>query len=210
MKDEIDRVEKRTLRYWFIDGLAEIFFGVVCFLLGFYFYLQIALPEESLLNNLLTSGFLLFILALAWVGRRFISIAKNRLTYPRTGYVSYRREVRNKRLALAVAIGMSVSVVTVIIGQTSVNWMPIIAGFITAFVWLLTAYRTDLLRFYILSGVSLLIGIGLGINNIGDIRGISLFFLAIGLPTLLSGGITLWRYLRSTEPAEMDIEESGE
>ena len=77
---------RRAAAYWFIDGLPEIFFGVLYLALG-----GIGLIWGFNLENPWMKGVLLVVtlafLLLFWKDRVILDYCKARLTYPRTGYV---------------------------------------------------------------------------------------------------------------------------
>jgi Zn-dependent protease len=78
---------RRAAAYWFIDGLPEIFFGVLYIVLG---SAGLALGFHSTnpwLKGAMIAAALAFLL-LFWKDRAILDYCKSRLTYPRTGYVS--------------------------------------------------------------------------------------------------------------------------
>jgi hypothetical protein len=90
MEDKIavqpESAGRRAAAYWFIDGLPEIFFGVLYLALG-----GIGLIWGFNLENPWMKGVLLVVtlafLLLFWKDRVILDYCKARLTYPRTGYV---------------------------------------------------------------------------------------------------------------------------
>ena len=107
MKDSIDQVAQRARSYWYVDGLNEVAFGGLCLLLGIYFQFQDSLKNPSLPQQMLEAGLALFIIGIALMLHKLVNFLKERLTFPRSGYVSYRRPSTIRRLAtglLAAAI----------------------------------------------------------------------------------------------------------
>lgn len=212
MKDEIQKTQQRTLQYWLVDGLSEIAFGGLSLLLGFYFYSQATLPQESWLYTILNTGFVVIIIVGAFLMNRFVVAVKTRLTYPRTGYVSYRRETGSKRwLRIFVAFStaaLTSSLFTLALSgnRLSLDWMPAAMGVIFSVTLLITAWRTAVLRFTLLAGGALIWGASLTFLGVGNSLGLAYFYLGMCLLVWVSGGCTLVYYFHSTAPAEMNDE----
>ncbi len=210
MKDpNLKQIQKRAFQYWYQDGLVEIAFGLLCFLLAAYFYLQETYPKDSPLDFLIEIGFIVIILGSSFLVTRLVLILKNRLTFPRTGYIAFHPKPK-KRGWIAGLVGMTIGgLVSVIVLQTpaSLNWMTAITGIIFALVWLYVGLRLGLLRFQLIALSSGIIGVWLSLAHLGDTMGLGIFYGLIGLLMLISGGITLWFYLRSTSPAQEDSHE---
>jgi hypothetical protein len=200
MNDDLNKTTLRTRQYWYIDGLAELALAAVCLLLAVYFTLQVTLPHETLLATLLDSGFVLILIGSFLLARRLVEIAKTRLTYPRTGYVSYPKDNRGKRwirAVIAMLMGATISAL-MISAPASLAWMPAITGFAFSAALLFFAYRIHLWRFYFLSAVALISGAFLSIIGIGNITGLAVFYALFSLALFISGGFTLRCYLGLT------------
>jgi hypothetical protein len=201
--DPLDKIQQRALQYWHIDGLTEIAFGGILLVLGGFFFAQALLPQDSLLSQLLNMGLVLLLVASGLIGGRFVSLAKGRLTYPRTGYVTYPKAGGRRRwigAVLAMLIG-SLTAGLIAAAPASLAWMPAISGLTLGAVLLVLGYRFGLLRFYLLSLLVLVFGVGLALGGIGDSLGIAVFYTLAGLALLLSGSLILWLYLRRNPPA---------
>ncbi len=204
MKSDLDKAQQRAIQYWNIDGTMELTFGLICLLLALYFFAQATLPQESLLYKILDVGFVLVILGSGFVANSLARKIKERITYPRTGYVAYRQKSglnRWVRMGIAAGISMLIAVLTVVL-ITSTNlglvWMPAVSGMVFGLVMVILAYRVALLRFYLLAAISVLIGGGLALAGIGDLRGLAIFYGLESLALLVSGGATFWGYLKHT------------
>jgi hypothetical protein len=202
MNDTIDQAARRARRYWYVDGLNEIAFGGLCVLLGIYFQIQGALQISAQLKQMLEVGLVLFILVIVIVLNKLVNLAKERITYPRSGYVNYRRPSAIRRLAtglLAAAIASSLSAV-LMAAPAGLDWMAGLTGLALAAVWLFIAWRMQLSRFLGLSLVSLGGGIFLALTQLDGIAGIAAIYFLEGAALLVSGGLTFWAYLRGTQP----------
>jgi hypothetical protein len=195
---DINQLARRTRRYWFTDGLAELVAGLAFLLLGGYFYLQVALPEDSIFSNLLQASLVLIVIGYVFIGKRVLSILKDRLTYPRTGYVEYSPPAKRHRyISAGLAILMAALVAGLIVSSpAALDWLPALTGLIVAAVWTVTAARVGLFRYYLLAVVSFGLGLLFSLLGFGDILGVAYFYTAAGFVLLASGGIVLFRYIR--------------
>jgi hypothetical protein len=202
MNDPINQAANRARRYWYVDGLNEIAFGGLCVLLGVYFQVQGSLQIPSNLRQMLEAGLVMFILAIVLLLNKLVSFLKERITYPRSGYVSYRRPNTIRRFAtglLAAAIASVLSAV-LMIAPAGLDWMAGLTGLALAAVWLFIAWRFQLSRFLALSLVSLGGGIFLALIQPDGVAGVAAMYFLEGAALLVSGGITFWAYLRATQP----------
>jgi hypothetical protein len=203
MTDDLKKPQLRAIQYFYADGSFEFSFGGLCLLLAIYFTIQAAAPK-SLLSNILDMGFILIVLGGSFLINRLVQALKERVTYPRTGYVAYKREYglkRGVRLAMGMLIGALLSAFTIIAITKSPNvmdWMPGITGLIFAAVIAWLGYRSALPRFYLVALAVLLISVGLASSGIGNMSGLALVYGLTSLVLFVSGGVTLWKYLRST------------
>lgn len=202
MKNNLDQTMQRARQYWYVDGLNEIFFGVLCLLLGIYFYLENILPQENLLRTFLEGSFVLLIVGSAFLVNKLVGAVKARLTYPRTGYVSYPYKSGKYRWLTALIAILIGGLIAWLLARAPVSfaWMPVFSGLVFSAVWLYLAYRIGLVRFYLLSAAALLIGLGLSLARIDNIPGLAAFYTLVSLAMFISGGVTLRTYLRQTQP----------
>lgn len=200
MNNNLDQTIKRTRQYWYVDGLAEIAFGCLCLLLGLYFFAKVTVPSQSTIGFILDIGFVLLVVGYAFLASRVVRAVKMRLTYPRTGYVSYPRSSAKRRRTTFIigAIIGAVLGVTFATAPASSSWIPAINGLLVGGAWLFIANRIGLYRFYAMALISSLLGMGLSIAGLGDISGLAIYYLLIGMIMLAFGGFTLYTYLRDT------------
>jgi hypothetical protein len=176
-------------------------------LLGGYFGAQVLLPEESLVGSMLTPALLLVVVGGGLLGRRLIGKLKERLTYPRTGYVAYKRPSPNRRRVTAlVAVGMGILVSALIASSpASQRWIPAISGLLIGVFWLFYAHRLGVARLYVLAPISAVCGVAITLAGFTEQTGLPLYYLSMGLILLVSGGWTLWSYLRRTSGTEENL-----
>ncbi|MFZ6030074.1 MAG: hypothetical protein ACOYYS_20350 [Chloroflexota bacterium] len=212
MKDDLQKAQQRTLQYWMVDGLSEISLGVLNLSLGVYFYLQATLAAGSLLYTILNACFVWLIVIGAFAMRSAVGALKTRLTYPRTGFVAYRREAgANRWLRAAIAFGIAILTSLLFSSLVAENpvaldWMPAAMGAVFSLALLVMAWRTALLRVYLLSAGALVCGAALSWAGIGNTLGVAYFYLITSAMLAVSGGYTLFRYLRSAPALEGETE----
>lgn len=204
MNDEIDHTIQRTKRYWYIDGLPDIVFGSILLLLGLYFYLKTILPPDSMVSSMLTISFVLIVIGCGWVGGKIINYFKERLTYPRTGYVSYPKPKTSHRLATGIVGMLIASLLTALVATSpgSLFLLPAVMGVLIGVAILYFGSKLGMLRYYLFAALSALIGVGLSWFQIDRDLSIAIYYFGMGLILLVAGIYTLWSYLRQTEAIE--------
>jgi hypothetical protein len=210
MGDDLQIIKKRTTQYWYSDGLYELAFGALCFVLALYLLAQALLPKDNLIYPILISSFVLIILGSGFLLARMVNVIKARLTYPRTGYVAYQTKPGRTRW-ISFLLGMVIAAVTSILvvkNLISLSMLPAITGLAIALVMLFLGFRTGLARFPLIGLVALLIGGALSVLGIGDNLGLSIFYSSIGLIFVLSGACTLRGYLKKTTPPKVSNDDS--
>jgi hypothetical protein len=203
MSDTYKEIEQKTRRYWYVDGLAEIFIGLLLVITGLLVLAPEYLPPGSWLRLVAVAALVAIISGGAWLGGRLVKSMKARITYPRTGYVNYRRSSRRRRLRnflIMLPIAVLWTILILILGKGLIAWIPLIDGVILgAILWVI---GSGLIRFYLLAGLSLLVGGILAYFQMGELSGQALFDLIMGLCLAVSGTITLIHYLSQTSAPE--------
>jgi hypothetical protein len=205
MRDQIDEYAKRTMRYWYVDGLSEIAGGVVVLLLALVFLIGGLMEPGPTTDWFLALGQPAIVLIGAITARRWVGRMKERLTYPRTGYVAYRRPQGRKGFRLiAATIGISVAlgvVFGVIANIIQPRWIPGISGAVIALLLAYLAYDNGIRRFYIMALYTLFLGLLVVTLQLSGTFSTPLFFCGFGLGWIVSGAVTLRHYLKTTKPA---------
>lgn len=214
-KDPINDVMKRTQRYWYEDGIWEIGFGLVNLLLG-GFYLIVsnadwegpaALALLVLQMGVIVGSFLMI--------NRFVKFMKERITYPRTGFVAYRKPSAKSRLRRGLATGLTslgIALLISLVGALRLvpNRMSLVIAVVIAGTLVYLAHRFELLRLYGLAVLVILLGYGVSLAALSDTQSTAMFFGGYGLLMILSGGITLLVFLRRAQPIDDDYEPNGD
>ena len=168
MQNHKDRTLLRAVQYYYIDGVFEFTFSGLCLLLAAFFFIQAKIPD-GLVSTILMVSFVVIIPLGSIVISRLVNRFKEKITYPRTGYLAYQRP-KGARIAVKVGLGLGVSailgglVAVIITGSPqSLDWMPGLTAFVFAFVFAWLGYRTSLPRFLLIGFLLLLSGILLSI-----------------------------------------------
>jgi hypothetical protein len=208
MQSQISDVEKRVKRYWYTDGIGELIGGGMFILLGIYFGLQEFLGQNSLVSGVLQISLILVMIGGMAVSRRLITSLKTRLTYPRTGYVEYQmdeRKMKSRRIWV-ILLAFMISVMTMVFVRLFDFFDSIVAvtGVAVGLIlMILRAKSSGLARFYVLGAVSIVLGLALSVSELPHGYSLGLFYGLMGVTFMLSGGLTLRRYLEENPlPAE--------
>lgn len=210
--DPIQNNLTRPQRYWYVDGLAELAGGVVIFLVGLCYAIAALLPEGLASGLVIGIGQPALVLGAAWISRRVVRDLKERVTYPRTGYVEYRQPGgpnRWARVLLVALVAFGISALTALLGRGLPDrvW-PLLTGLLLALAIAYLGARIGLKRFYAVAGFSLLAGAAIYLLDLAGSWPAALIFGSEGLAWVISGLLTLVHYLGNTRP--LDAEESDE
>jgi hypothetical protein len=197
---DIEKIEKRTVQSFYDDGLFEIGLGFVFVLLGGFLFVQTALPKGSTLAAIIGFFLIGIIFLAAFLVNRVIRFLKRRITYPRTGFVAFKKQPVSprKRLRAGLFGGFIGALFAVLLGLAPSlrTLLPALNGFMLALISFKIANRVGVARFFVLATLSAVIGFSLTAGGIGDSKGISLFYLIFGAAVVISGLAALVVYLR--------------
>jgi hypothetical protein len=197
MMDPTQEPMRRTRRYWYEDGLVELAAGGLFLAIGIVLGAQGAVPEGSPAYAILGMAFPLVIVGGMLLGRRLIPAAKARLTYPRTGYVTYPLPSRRRRLfttGLAVVVAAGLGAAALTLPQAPGGLLVLLQGLLLGV--LLTILGQGLPRFFLLGGWSAILGVGLSRLTTFEETANGLLYGLTGLALVVSGGLVLAGYLR--------------
>jgi hypothetical protein len=198
---------QRTRRYWYEDGLVELAAGGLFLAIGIVLGAQGAVPESSPAYAILGMAFPLVIIGGMLLGRRLIPAAKARLTYPRTGYVSYPRPSRRRRLfttGLAVVVAAGLGAAALTLPRAPGGLLVLLQGLLLGV--LLTILGQGLPRFFLLGGWSAILGVGLSLLTTSEETASGALYGLTGLALVVSGGLVLASYLRRNRIPPQDAQ----
>lgn len=213
--DPIGTLLERPRQYGNIDGLSELGGSVMCLGLALIWWLLMRTPADAVWHRLSFFAFIALMLLIHYG----VKAIKTRITYPRTGFVEYRKQWRTSVISAVVAVlavGLAVafrrrsntSVVALLLGfafaasygyhlAKAVRWKWVVAGAIAAAAFVIPVLPADFLR---------TLGSELPPHpGRAELLGtILLSLLVYGALLLISGGISLWLYLRNTQAPAQD------
>jgi hypothetical protein len=162
--------------------------------------LQEFLGQNSLVGGILQVSLILVMIGGMWISRKLVTTLKTRLTYPRTGYVEYHVDERNlkSRRIWVILLAFTISALTMVFVRLFQSFDSIVAVTgvaVGVILVILRAKISGLTRFYVLGAVSILLGLALSVSRLPNGYSLGLFYGLMGLSFMLSGGLTLRRYL---------------
>ena len=205
MTSDIDKVIQRAHRYWYEDGLNEIAAGCMFVACGLFLFIMRFVRPGSPLAPILAVGLVILVSFGGLAISRAVRAAKNRVTYPRTGYVSYRHPGSSGRpWIIGSGVGIALAVLGIVLSKahapTWLGSMSMVQGLILGAVLLYIGHRLGLARFYVLAFLSALIGVVVALGGFDDALGSAAYFGEMGLVLTASDLFTLRAYLSQTQP----------
>jgi hypothetical protein len=212
MKSEIEKIEKRPIQYWYEDGLNEMAFGIIGLSLGVYFWIRTRIPLGSAWHVPWALAMIPLLLIEIPLFNRMIGALKQKLTYPRTGFVSYKRPggKRIKFSILGALVGGTTAIAYGLLRSdvfpegTAISASPLVTGFIlaAAFVWI--GMKTGVFRFFVTAMISALAGIALALAGLAEMAALGAYWGILGASHCVSGAFVFVRYLRRHPATETD------
>jgi hypothetical protein len=205
----------RAYAHWLKDGLFEIGLGILFAGVGTLRAIIHFAGEKSAAFYWLSGGLLVFMIGVAWGGKRFGNALKARITYPRTGYTAFKPYSFNYKSILAIlALLIFAGILGGMLGMLSTQpnqqkigiFVPIGQGIVGALIFTYAAQRVEVKRLYYLAAFSIGIGLLIGALGVGIVLGGSFFYLSIGLALIVSGCVALVQFLRRHQPVDLNGE----
>ncbi len=199
MKD-LDKTIRRSHQYWFDDGLAEILIGVLFAVIGLLFWWQTsAASPVVIIVGAIALPFIIF--AGSRLMGRVLRWLKQRLVYPRTGYVTYQKPTKKQR-NIGGLLGALIALVTVV-AVTQLNLVELTAAFVGVGIGVgmfMIGLRIGLIRFHLLAMWFVAVGVLISFFGVTSTVAATLALELIGLSLVVSGGFAFWRYWQNSEP----------
>jgi hypothetical protein len=191
----VDEIAKRPSRYWYQDGLVEIFVGLMMVVPACLFRLAQKLPKGSLLLMLAPLAWLAVILAL----KRGLTTLKERLVSPRGGYIVLADASKAARISTAALFILLAIAFTILIPWEG-TWGGI-PGLALAVVFsgcfLASWVQARLPHLLALAAIPLLTEIWIYRNGLGSKE--TMFWLMViqGAALVISGALRLRSFLKN-------------
>ncbi len=201
---DINRWMKQTQRYWYEDGFQDMGFGVFILMIGLLFIGEALTPAGSPLWLVWGMGGPLLLIGGGLVVAKVVRRLKERISWPRTGYVSYAREhgkSRAFRTALAMIVAAVVAAGMIILQKNWLSW-AVILGIVYMATFSFVAYRFGLWRYLVLAFWALVLGLGLAPLPLTVEQSGAIFHVGVGLAMVAAGWFTWRHYNQSAPPQE--------
>jgi hypothetical protein len=203
----IEEVIRNTRRYWYVDGLAEIAGGVVIILIALTYALVYLIPDSTARNLLLGIGQPALILLCAFYSGKLVSRLKQKITFPRTGLIKFRRGKANKRVRRIFLVLIIAAVVSALVSffasMIPARYLPFLSSIFIDSLYL--GYFNGVRRFYIVGVLIVLYGALISWLNLSGLTPYLYLLIGIGVIWVISGVWTLYRYLSQTQPMQEEI-----
>jgi len=200
MSNDLKESQLRAIQYFYVDGTYEFGFGLLWLIMAGYFYAEAhlsgwlsAVVDVSLVLVMIGGGYLIKLL---------IRRLKERLTWPRTGYVSYQRKQgiqRGWRIALTLVIGGVVASATTMLVMNEdiqIAILPLLSGLLIGMVMVILGWRTSIPRFYLMALLSAALGVTLAYSGLENSVSLITYYASLAVVQLFTGTCVLSNYLR--------------
>ena len=225
MNNKIQETQKRLFRYDYVDGSPDLAFGGLCLVMAISYFIFAVFPGLS------SSTFSAIIVLVVLGGGGFLisrlsQRLKERVTYPRTGYVAYKRQGRPIKRTTQWLIRIGLPLLTVILlallflnrskfpaqsQDQAIYLNPGLMGLLFSAIFAMIGWKIPLPRYYLIAAAVFLTSTVFLVSGLGGNQGMALFSGAISLILFISGGVTLWHYLRNTRlPVDASSENQEE
>ncbi len=215
MSDDLKKSQLRANQYQHVDGSFELTFGGAMLLMTASFYLVSRLPHPGT-SPLLFAPLVVFVGG-AYLIDNLVQRFRRRVTYPRTGFITYRKPGPLKcstRLAIWIGVPLFTVLFLAVLflnrakfpagnQDSALPVMPVFFGLLFSGLWVIIGWKIALPRFYFIAAASLLVSVELIVSGVGIYLGMTFLFGTMGALLSVSGGVTLWQYLRQN-PAPQD------
>jgi hypothetical protein len=216
MNDNLQNYMGRPGRYENIDGTGEMAMGVMMLSFALVGYLSAVLPEGALWrkNGLATLEFIPVVFLPIWAFQRWgVKAIKKHFTWPRTGYVAYRRSgwAWWKVIMACAALGAGSACLMIVLARRfhapSLERAVYLAVVLAAYgFFVFRSSREHAWKWLVLVFMALgLLAIALVVPG-GAVESFPPVALFLGLVWLGSGAATLYSYIRHTQPPAPETE----
>ncbi|HET9657688.1 MAG TPA: hypothetical protein VFP72_20215 [Kineosporiaceae bacterium] len=193
--DEITEIQRRTVGYWFVDGITETVAGTAMVLIG-GLQLLASTTTNPYLDHAATA--LLFVVCLT--AGSLIRALKERLTYPRTGYLAcpppgWRQRVMS---ILVAAVVVLTGVIAADHSEQSSAWTIVALTVLTTGICALLTRRarhSATRRYWLYAALAMAAGAGSMAAGLDPVTGVAVLLTVLGTVSGILGAVTLASYL---------------
>lgn len=197
MSQSIQEMVARPRQYHFSDGFVEIGVGLLFAVGALMLYALSILLSQPILAGALALAIVIVASAAAVLVKRGIEAAKERVTYPRTGYARTNTEISRGGKWAVIVFALVLSFAIAVLPE-QLNKGSFALGALMSMVLVVFGMRAHLMRFYLLAVLAA--GLAFLVPYLVESEsGSGIAVLAgIGLLLMASGALALARYLRTT------------
>jgi hypothetical protein len=199
MDDPLRQAEDRLQRYWNIDGLHEIGVALILALTALWVWASDLSDLPRAWKGAFSATFPILLCGGIAVEGVIVKAIRRRLTYPRAGFAEFRKPPRSKQVRTAL-IGLAVAAAIAsgaLVRLDLRRWSLALIGLgMAALQWQIGS-RANLIRFRAVATLVVAVGIAISVANWPFEIGIVVYFAVAAAAFLISGGVTLWRFLRT-------------
>jgi hypothetical protein len=202
MGNKIDNIVKQTYRYFYDDGLVEMAVGLLFVAVGLVLLAWQGFDYSPVITIIVVVGLPAVVIGGAYLFKRLVREMKQRITYPRTGYVTYRQGQPSKGRWFIPLAAFALVVASLFLPEAFMR-MSAMVGALLAVVLIFMGYRVGLWRFYAVGVIALVSGVVLAWSDVVELIAVSLTFAITGVALFLVGALAFAGYLRRhPEPHE--------
>ena len=199
LDDLFRQAHDRSQRYWISDGIPEIVMGGFWILWGAVLFLPVIFPHR-LLGRYMPTIFVIVLMLPAVLMKPLIHRWKERLTFPRTGYVALRSPGIAVRYAIVIvtfAVAFGIALLVRIEARTLSYWLPLGLGLLLSAGMLHASWKMHSLRLALFSAGVAAVGFIASGFRLEKEMSYALIILAAGVAVVCDGCLTLRSYLRA-------------
>lgn len=203
---DLTNLARRPIRYWTIDGVPELMLGVLWIVWGGAWVIGQQIPHEWPWR----AYWLVVAPALALSGLAFNASTralKERITFPRAGYVAWRRpegRAAYRMGAAIVLVAAAVALFTRVAGKANIEHLvPTVLSVILALSFVAASIRSRTPHHLALAGATVVLSVAVTIITSGW-NAMNWLFVSLGFVCVLVGSIRLARFLRAHPLPEVE------
>jgi hypothetical protein len=197
---DLKEIERKPRQYWNVDGLPDLMMGVLWIVWGMAFLLPDLLPPGGWLQYYWMAVMPVLVVG-GVVANWAIKKLKQRLTFPRTGYVDWPEPApASKVLASLLAAAVAAGVVLLAIRSNAQPMKDLVApglALLVALGFLISALRLKLPHYFWMAAAALLLALIIARAHLDLSKGIICLFLSLGVLSTLMGIVRLQAYRRN-------------
>jgi hypothetical protein len=202
MDDPLRDAEARLQRFWNVDGLHEIGIAILFGLTAVWVWSSDLADLPKFWTGVFSATFPMLLLGGMYGEKWVVERVRRRLTVPRVGFVKLRQPSVRMRVGSGIAGAAVAALVAVMAVRDQSGWerwagaaMGLMLGaFLAVMGW---KGRTP--RFYVVGAVLVVAGVWLSWKRLEFAETMVAFWAISSVAVLVSGGVTLWRFLHGSE-----------